>query len=117
VAAGSGTAARPGAVICPPPEKETGVGSVVLSGPDGDAVPVELPDPLAPLKIPVPPLIVRVLENVGNPMPFRGPNKTEFVPVKVSAPALKEAVKLFSAEAGTNTPGRIMAYVMLPVSE
>jgi hypothetical protein len=104
-------------VICPLPEKETGVGSVVLSDPDGDAVPIALPDPLAPLKIPVPPLIVRVFENVGNPMPLGDPNKIESVPVKVSAPALKDAVKLFSAEAGTNTPGRIMAYVMLPVSE
>lgn len=79
--AGSGTAAKPGAVICPPPEKETGVVWPGPGGPEGGvAVPVAVANPAAPLKIPVPPRMVRVLEKVGKPSAFGGPKITEFVP-------------------------------------
>ena len=96
-------AAKPGAVISPvPPLKE---GTVTWPGPGGPgriAVPVAVASPVPPLNIPVPPVIVNVLENVGNPLAFGGPKMTESVPVNVSAPPLKDAIKLFITEAGIN---------------
>jgi hypothetical protein len=56
---------------------------------------VAVAKPVAPLKIPVPPKIVKVLEI---------PNSSKCVPVNVSAPPLNEAVKLFVTEDGTNAP-------------
>jgi hypothetical protein len=56
---GSGTAVRPGAVICPEPVKDTGDNSFGPGG--GLLMPVEVALPVAPLNIPVPPRIVIAL--------------------------------------------------------
>ncbi len=84
-----------------------GVGTVRLGGPVGFAVPRAFANPVAPLKIPVPPVIVSVLENVGSPIAFGGPNNTESLPLKLSAPALNVTTKLFSAETGIKMPAGI----------
>jgi len=74
-------------------------------------IPVAVAKPVAPLKIPVPPRIVKVLENVV------GPNSTKSVPVNVLAPPLNEAVKLFNAEDGTNPTEGNITKVIVPFSE
>ena len=112
--AGSGTAARPGAVICPLPEKETAVGSVTTT--EGIDVPVAVAEPVAPLKIPVPLRIVTVFENVGKPMALGAPNSTESVPSNVFAPPLNEATKVFITEDGTKIPEGNITYVIVPAS-
>lgn len=112
IVAGSGTAFRPGAVICPRPEVAT-VAKKSGAGLPDDAItiPVAVAEPVAPLKIPVPPRIVKVLEKVV------GPNSTESVPVNVLAPPLNEAVKLLNTEDGTNSPEGNIANVIVPASE
>jgi hypothetical protein len=112
IVAGSGTAVRPGAVICPLPELATVAKKSGAGLPEGAmtmAVPV--PKPVAPLKIPVPVRIVKVLKDMV------GPNTTKSVPVNVSAPPLNEAVKLFDTEDGTNSPEGNIAKVIVPASE
>src|SRR4051812_37828364 len=95
IVVGSGTAFRPGAVICPLPEKESGVTWPGPGGPEGGlATPAAVAEPVAPLKIPVPLRIVKVLEDVGKPMALGAPNTADSVPVNVSFP-LNEAVKIF----------------------
>lgn len=61
---GSGTAVKPGAVIWPPPEKNTGDD---WPGGGGLLVPVPVAKPLAPAKIPVPPRMVIVFVVVWKP--------------------------------------------------
>ncbi len=112
IVAGSGTAFRPGAVICPLPEvAKVPIKSGAGLPEDAMSMPVAVAKPVAPLKIPVPPRIVKVLENVV------GPNSTKSVPVNVSAPPLNEAVKLFDTEDGTNWPEGNIAKLITPASE
>jgi hypothetical protein len=110
--AGSGTTFRPGAVICPLPEVAT-VPKKLGAGLPEDAIimPVAVAKPVAPLKIPVPPRIVKLLVKVV------GPNSTVSVPVKLSAAPLKEAVKLFDTWDGTKSPEGNIAKVIVPASE
>jgi len=110
--AGSGTAVRAGAVICPLPDVAT-VPKKLGAGLPEEAIgmPVAVAKPAAPLKTPVPPRIVRLFVNVV------GPNSTKSVPVNVSAPPLNEAVKLFDTEDGTNSPEGNIAKVITPASE
>ena len=77
---------------------------------DAIIMPVAVAKPVAALKIPVPPRIVKLLVKVV------GPNSTESVPVNVSAPPLNEAVKLFITEDGTNSPEGNMTRVIVPAS-
>jgi hypothetical protein len=104
---GSGTAFRPGAVICPVPEPAT-VSMKAGSGlPDGAMnMLATVAKPVAPLKIPVPPKIAQV---------FEMPKSSECVPVNVSAPSLNEAVKLFDTEDGTNSPEDNITNVTVPL--
>ena len=109
--AGSGTALRPGAVICPLPEVATVPKKLGAGLPeDSICMPVAVAKPVAPLKTPVPPRIVKLLVKVI------GPNTTLSVPVNVLAPPLKEAVKLFDTEEGTNSPEGNIASVIVPAS-
>jgi hypothetical protein len=105
---GSGTAFRAEAVICPLPEK-------VTEG--GLPVPVAEANPVAPLKMPVPLRIVKVLEKVGIPIALGAPKLTELVPIIVLLPPLNEAVKLFITADGTNVPEGNITNVIVPASE
>jgi hypothetical protein len=99
--------------MCPLPEKNTGDNS---PGPGGGVLnPVPVANPLAPLNIPVPPrmviaLVIVWLTSVG------GPNRNTSVPVIVSAPPLKDAVKLLVTKPGANAPEGYMVNVIDPSS-
>ncbi len=99
-------------MICPLPEVAA-VPTKLGAGLPEDAIPmpVAVAKPVAPLKIPVSPRIVKLLENVV------GPNNVKSVPVNVSAPPLNEAVKLFDTEDGTNSPEGNITKVNVPASE
>jgi hypothetical protein len=73
-------------------------------------MPIAVAKPVAPLKVPVPPRIVKLLVNVV------APNATVSVPVNVLAPPLKEAVKLFDTTDGTKSPEGNIARVIVPAS-
>ena len=84
IVAGSGTAVKPGAVTVPCPVKlKSNIPGLVSS-----EAPAAVADPLAMLKIPVPPVIVRFLVNGLNPVTGSGGKFSPVnVPVKESAPA------------------------------
>jgi len=112
IVVGSGTAASPGAVICPLPEVATVAKKSGAGLPDDAMVmPVAVAKPVAPRKIPVPPRIVKLLVNVV------GPNSTKSVPVNVSAPPLNEARKVFDTELGAKSPEGSIVKVIVPASE
>jgi hypothetical protein len=81
IVAGSGIAARPGAVICPLPKIVTGDGPV---GGGGLLEAMPVPEPVAPLKIPVPPMIVIVAVLVCTPFLSGGLKGTSSPPKNVS---------------------------------
>ena len=78
---------------------------------DAIIMPVAVAAPVAPLKIPVPPVIIKLLVKVV------APKNTVSVPVNVLAPPLKEAVKLFDTRDGTKSPDGNIANVIVPTSE
>ena len=110
--AGSGTAFRPGAVICPLPEVAT---VAIKSGAglpeDAITMPVPVAKPVAPLKIPVPPRIVKLLVKLV------GPNMHSICPRECVGSPLNDAVKLFDTGDGTNSPEGNIAKVTVPASE
>jgi hypothetical protein len=78
---------------------------------DAIIMPVAVATPDAPLKIPVPPVIIKLLVKVV------APKSTLSVPVNVLAPPLNEAVKVFDTEDGTKSPEGNIAKVIVPASE
>jgi len=78
---------------------------------DAIIMPIAVAKPVVPLKIPVPPRIVKLLVKVV------APNSTVSVPVNVLTPPLKEVVKLFDTRDGTNSPEGNIAKVIVPASE
>jgi hypothetical protein len=110
---GSGTGTSAGAVICPAPEKKTGDNS---PGGGGLLVPVPTANPVAPVKMPVPPRIVIELVVVC-PVASGALNRNSSVPKKVSAPPVNDAVKVFTTEMGAKIPDGKTVNVITPVSE
>ncbi len=109
-ALGSGTVTKPGAAIRPVPEKTIGAVG------DGSLSPMAFAKPLAPLNLPVPPIIVKTPVFACDPKASGALKVSTLVPKNVFAPALNEKTKLEVADITPKPDGK-KSKVMVPMSE